>query len=217
MGWHHTALQAQAMLADPPPPSTPGMRRSRSPRATQFEGRCAWGARGQCTFGDKCFWTDCPQKVLNSPSMSPPLKVQATPQSASKGHGRHTAQNTQSNRSAWAVSSARASPGSDVSGGGGGGSSSADFPPLLMLQQSDSSKQRNVYKQHQVTGGAGGARPGAGRLAAPVPESTALRPALARPCLDTASAVQRARRTGSSGCAERRQSVPCLATGATTF
>ena len=84
-------LKAQAMLVDPPPPSapaTPGMRRSRSPGATHFEGRCAWGARGQCTSGDMCFWTDCPQKkVLLSPSMSPPLKVQATPQSASKGHG----------------------------------------------------------------------------------------------------------------------------------
>ena len=42
-------LKAQAMLADPPPPSaptTPGMRRSRSPRPTQFEGTCAFGSQG---------------------------------------------------------------------------------------------------------------------------------------------------------------------------
>ena len=85
-------LKAQAMLADPPPPSTPGMRRSRSPRATQFEGRCAWGARGQCTFGDKCFWTDCPQKVLNSPSMSPPSKSRAVQGSRQTHCTEHTEQ-----------------------------------------------------------------------------------------------------------------------------
>ena len=43
-------LKAQAMLADlaPPPsaPATPGMRRSRSPRPTQFEGTCAFGSQG---------------------------------------------------------------------------------------------------------------------------------------------------------------------------